>query len=237
MTYQAVPVPHAQNEPARLAQASAEERFLEQTPWANPQHPAHNSRVHVRSSTQTPRFASNLYMTPAAQQRRLDAVGAPNGSASTVEMPSNPPSSAAAIPISASSDAARMREADKSPVPQQRNGSFSKIHSKRQGSAIEPHAVAISHNSTKSAKPPKSDAVPANAFSSMANVHSAVQPPTVDMIPPTPTEMEKELLSSPTAPRRLSTNHENVKDTEVPSPSRMRMSNGLTGLAVEAKVW
>lgn len=73
---------------ATADEAAAEEHFLESTPWANPRHPSH----------QETRFAgpSRLpsYQTPAGQRRVVDLT-APNGSASTIDATSNPPSSTA----------------------------------------------------------------------------------------------------------------------------------------------
>ncbi|RDW81759.1 uncharacterized protein DSM5745_05316 [Aspergillus mulundensis] len=64
---------------------SAEEAFLEQTPWANPQHPYHQhqhlsqrSQNRILDNSRVPAFA-----TPAGQMRMVD-VSAPNGSASTI---------------------------------------------------------------------------------------------------------------------------------------------------------
>lgn len=64
---------------------SAEEAFLEQTPWANPQHPvhqhqhlSHRPQNRVMDNSRAPAFA-----TPAGQMRMVD-VSAPNGSASTI---------------------------------------------------------------------------------------------------------------------------------------------------------
>ena len=62
----------------------AEEQFLEQTPWANPQHPAHQQQqmhpaFHRFSHQQRPR---SPYSTPTAQQRNLENVN--HGSASTI---------------------------------------------------------------------------------------------------------------------------------------------------------
>ena len=76
---------------ARADRSLAEEQFLEQTPWANPQHPVH-SQVQI-NSFHAQGGSLNL-TTPAAQRRFVDA-NATNGSASTIEMMSNPPSSAA----------------------------------------------------------------------------------------------------------------------------------------------
>ena len=63
---------------------TAEEQFLEQTPWANPHHPAHHQAINpaqrqlsVHSRTLSP------FTTPATQRRMVD-MGAPVGSASTI---------------------------------------------------------------------------------------------------------------------------------------------------------
>lgn len=75
---------------ANIFRTAAEEAFLEQTPWANPQHPIHQQQAQHQFSqqhrpqgrafeqSQAPSFA-----TPAAQKRAVD-VNAPNGSASTI---------------------------------------------------------------------------------------------------------------------------------------------------------
>ncbi|KAF2106651.1 Sds3-like-domain-containing protein [Lophiotrema nucula] len=73
-------------------EAAAEEQFIERTPWANPQHPAHQQSHYASGPGRIP---SQTYQTPAGQRRAVD-VHAPNGSASTIEVNSNPPSSAAA---------------------------------------------------------------------------------------------------------------------------------------------
>ncbi|KAL4977802.1 Sds3-like-domain-containing protein [Aspergillus desertorum] len=64
---------------------SAEEAFLEQTPWANPQHPyhqhqnpPHRPQNRVMDNSRVP-----VFTTPAGQLRMVD-VSAPNGSASTI---------------------------------------------------------------------------------------------------------------------------------------------------------
>jgi hypothetical protein len=69
----------------------AEEQFFEQTPWANPQHPAHMIATIHNFHTQT---APVQFLTPVLQNRNVD-IAAINGSASTIEMASNPPSSIA----------------------------------------------------------------------------------------------------------------------------------------------
>lgn len=69
---------------------AAEEAFLEQTPWANPQHPIHQQQVqHQYSQHHRPQgrafehSQASSYATPAAQKRVVD-INAPNGSASTI---------------------------------------------------------------------------------------------------------------------------------------------------------
>ncbi|KAJ5705570.1 hypothetical protein N7536_001259 [Penicillium majusculum] len=70
--------------------SAAEEAFLEQTPWANPQHPIHQQQQQQQHS-QPPRQQGRTfehpqpssYATPAAQKRMVD-INAPNGSASTI---------------------------------------------------------------------------------------------------------------------------------------------------------
>ncbi|KAJ5496957.1 hypothetical protein N7463_008944 [Penicillium fimorum] len=71
---------------------SAEEAFLEQTPWANPQHPIHQQQQQQQQQhSQLPRPQGRTfehpqqssYATPAAQKRVVD-INAPNGSASTI---------------------------------------------------------------------------------------------------------------------------------------------------------
>jgi hypothetical protein len=91
MKITARPAPPAYARPAygRIStadEAAAEEQFLERTPWANPQHPAHQ-QSHYGVAPGPSRVPT--YQTPIGQ-RRLDA---PNGSASTIEAMSNPPSS------------------------------------------------------------------------------------------------------------------------------------------------
>jgi hypothetical protein len=68
-------------------EAAAEEQFLESTPWANPRHPSHQESRYPPGPSRVP-----SYQTPAGQRRMVD-LSAPNGSASTIEANSNPPSS------------------------------------------------------------------------------------------------------------------------------------------------
>ncbi|CAG7950096.1 unnamed protein product [Penicillium nalgiovense] len=71
--------------------SAAEEAFLEQTPWANPQHPIHQQQHQQQQHSQPPRPQGRTfehpqpssYATPAAQKRMVD-INAPNGSASTI---------------------------------------------------------------------------------------------------------------------------------------------------------
>ncbi|KAF2786196.1 hypothetical protein K505DRAFT_380424 [Melanomma pulvis-pyrius CBS 109.77] len=86
----APPLPYVRpyNRTSAADEAAAEEQFIERTPWANPQHPAHQqSHYGVAGPTRAP---SQSYQTPAGQRRMVDV--ALNGSASTIEVTSNPPS-------------------------------------------------------------------------------------------------------------------------------------------------
>lgn len=76
---------------------AAEEAFLEQTPWANPQHPIHHHHHHhhqqhhhhhhqIQPGPHSRVFENphaSSFTTPAAQKRVVD-INAPNGSASTI---------------------------------------------------------------------------------------------------------------------------------------------------------
>ena len=65
---------------------AAEEAFLEQTPWANPQHPVHQQQTQQQQRPANRAFEqarAPSFTTPAAQKRVVD-INAPNGSASTI---------------------------------------------------------------------------------------------------------------------------------------------------------
>ncbi|KAF2200161.1 hypothetical protein GQ43DRAFT_441826 [Delitschia confertaspora ATCC 74209] len=96
-TRQPPPVPYVRQYTRTSAadEAAAEEQFIERTPWANPHHPAHHQAHYPGVAPGPPRASGQIYHTPAGQRRIVD-VHAPNGSASTIDMLSNPPSSAAA---------------------------------------------------------------------------------------------------------------------------------------------
>ncbi|KAF2238028.1 hypothetical protein EV356DRAFT_334109 [Viridothelium virens] len=78
------------NEPMPTEKHAAEE-FFAQNPWANPQHPAH------QQNTMPPQAVRpiNAFTTPTSQRRAYDPH-LPNGSGSTIAVPSDPPSSALA---------------------------------------------------------------------------------------------------------------------------------------------
>ncbi|EXJ74149.1 uncharacterized protein A1O5_02443 [Cladophialophora psammophila CBS 110553] len=68
----------------QISGPQAEEQFLEQTPWANPQHPIH--RLSRQNSNRSP---MSEFLTPANQQRNMtDGLQPPGGSASTIVDPS-----------------------------------------------------------------------------------------------------------------------------------------------------
>lgn len=70
---------------ATMSRPAAEEQFLEQNPWANPQHPVHQQqhigRLSRQVSDQTQIAEANI--TPATQQSSAD-IHRPSGSASTI---------------------------------------------------------------------------------------------------------------------------------------------------------
>lgn len=74
----------------------AEEQFLEQTPWANPQHPIHRLATQRQTSNRSP-FSADVFVTPANQQRTMDNAHT-QGSASTILDPSAQHSSLANTP-------------------------------------------------------------------------------------------------------------------------------------------
>jgi hypothetical protein len=77
---------------ANVEGSTAEAQFLEQNPWANPQHPAH---AHASYATLHTSAQVNNIATPAKQIRVANATAA-HDSASTIEIVSNPPSSTVA---------------------------------------------------------------------------------------------------------------------------------------------
>ncbi|KAL2444694.1 hypothetical protein ABEF95_017153 [Exophiala dermatitidis] len=83
----------------QLSGPQAEEQFLEQTPWANPQHPIHrlsrrNSNTNNNNIHRSPMAE---FLTPANQQRTTENLQ-PAGSASTIVDPSAQLSSALNTP-------------------------------------------------------------------------------------------------------------------------------------------
>lgn len=82
----------------------AEEHFLEQNAWANPQHPAHHQqRIHRQVSGLS--RAATPSSTPAGQRRVVDLTE-PQGSASTIAEPQSGPNSSMA-PTPATGEAPR----------------------------------------------------------------------------------------------------------------------------------
>lgn len=91
----------------------AEEHFLEQNPWANPQHPAHHQqRMHRQVSGLTPSS------TPAGQRRMVDLTE-PQGSASTIAEPQSGPNSSMA-PTPATGEASETVQAGRNPEMSER---------------------------------------------------------------------------------------------------------------------
>lgn len=101
-------------------EAAAETQFLESTPWANPRHPSH----------QEARFGPSrapAYQTPAGQRRVVDLT-APNGSASTIEATSNPPSA------NAPNSNGRMGESESPVLQMKRHPAYQAAYSETPGS-------------------------------------------------------------------------------------------------------
>ena len=90
--------------------SAADERFLEQNPWANPQHPAHSQLQRQRSAVSRP---ESPLITPAPQKRVIDLTVLQD-SASTI--PDGPSSSTKATP-------ARGEQQIKASKSNHRNGS------------------------------------------------------------------------------------------------------------------
>jgi hypothetical protein len=80
---------------ATLSRPAAEEQFLEQTPWANPQHPVHQYLGHAnRPASVQSRRPQVPFSTPAGPKTQPDS-NAGVGSASTIPEKSSAPASSA----------------------------------------------------------------------------------------------------------------------------------------------
>ena len=232
-----IPVTYTKSDAVRLAQASAEERFLEQTPWANPQHPAHN-RIHVRSNAQTPHFANNPFIIPAAQQRRADTSGVANGSVTTAEVAPNSFSAATApvIPTSASIDHTQSGEFNRSPTGQATNGIFKTSTNRHITTIKQDSSIPQLSESAEARKVfSKTSLLQRNAGQeSGKDISDAVQP-VFDGIKYSSESRPKPFSSPHDARHHLPLKRDGTGEGEVPSPS-MQMKAGLPGMAVEAKV-
>lgn len=82
-----------------MSRPAAEEQFLEQNPWANPQHPIHQQHLgRLSRQVSDPTRAADMTATPVNQRSTVD-LNRPGDSASTIpEQPSGPASSALATP-------------------------------------------------------------------------------------------------------------------------------------------
>ena len=86
-------------------------------PFATHTHAENWRQAYPMSTGMETRSLSNPY-TPAGQLRQTD-IHAPNGSASTIDMNSNPPSSAQAAPGSAAHTEMVRQESNETPMPPQ----------------------------------------------------------------------------------------------------------------------
>jgi hypothetical protein len=139
---------------------SAEEQFLEQTAWANPQHPAHNNAAIINFHSQPSQF----FVTPAQQKRYADS-NVINGSASTIEMASNPPSSAAQAGPSTETYNAIYDMSSETPVPASR--------ARHRGKGVD--RIQTIHTSSGTSQ--QSTAHPPASISGLAGPPEAVEPP------------------------------------------------------------
>lgn len=124
--------------------AAAEEQFLENTPWANPRHPANNSTLNRATSQQQSAQPSlaHAYTTPAAQ-RQVD-LNALNGSASTIaENYSAPTSSAMNTPYGMDRERHNGSAANGPASNEKRKGQ--KTHSNHTTEDSQPSSVPNSH--------------------------------------------------------------------------------------------
>jgi len=131
---QARKAPTANAFTSSISQPAAEEQFLEQNPWANPQHPVHRQRLQLSRQLSNQSTSNESIITPA-QQRGVD-TGAPVGSASTiVESTSGQVSSAINTPHG---DQAELRNGPAT-QPSYRLHSSSPFDTRRAGSTTVPN--------------------------------------------------------------------------------------------------
>lgn len=74
---------------AAASTSTSEQQFLEQTPWANPNHPIHRLGRHAARSP-LPETMMYSTATPAAQQKPAQYTPAPHGSGSASTIVENP---------------------------------------------------------------------------------------------------------------------------------------------------
>lgn len=91
---------------AQISGPQAEEQFLEQTPWANPQHPIHRLAISRQNSNRSP-LNNDVFLTPASQQHTAENPQ-PTGSASTIVDPAAQHSSVANTPHDGQSSATKL---------------------------------------------------------------------------------------------------------------------------------
>jgi hypothetical protein len=128
---------------ATLSRPAAEE-FLEQTPWANPQHPAHQYLSHANRPTPVHSKRPQVPVsTPAGPKMQVDSNGG-IGSASTIpEKSSAPPSSALNTPYS--TDAVKV-------VDNREKGYSSDAPPERAGGAVNHNARSESASPSEARK-------------------------------------------------------------------------------------
>jgi hypothetical protein len=145
---QARKVPTANAFTSSISQPAAEEQFLEQNPWANPQHPVHRHRLQLSRQLSNQSTSNESIITPAQQQQQRGVdTGAPAGSASTiVESTSGQVSSVINTPHG---DQAELRNGPAT-QPSYRLHSSSPFDTRRTGSTTVPN-----HNTSRNSPHPQ----------------------------------------------------------------------------------
>ncbi|KIV89797.1 hypothetical protein PV10_07172 [Exophiala mesophila] len=161
-----------QSNTSQMSAPQAEEQFLEQTPWANPQHPIHRLASQRQSSNRSP-FNTDVFVTPANQQRTTDNLQT-QGSASTIPDPSAQLSSLANTPQEGISSTTKLEQQGSS------------VHNYRLHSAspLDRRAVPPFHDrhdvdNSQSGPAPKEHIrdLPSSPLNARANVNVATSPP------------------------------------------------------------
>lgn len=156
-----------------MSAPQAEEQFLEQTPWANPQHPIHRLATQRQTSNRSP-FNTDVFVTPANQQRTTENLQT-QGSASTIPDPSAQLSSLANTPQEGLSSTTKLEQQGSS-VHNYRLHSASPLDARR---VVPPYQDRHEVDSTQSGPAPKDHIrdLASSPLNARANLNMAKSPP------------------------------------------------------------